>query len=76
MDGSVYRLGVALHDLKDPSRILGVGDSWILQPEEEYEVTGYVHNVVFSCGAVPESDGTAVIEDLVNLCLNNPRPAL
>lgn len=92
MDGSVYRLGVALHDLKDPSRILGVGDSWILQPEEEYEVTGYVHNVVFSCGAVPESDGTvkiywggadtvmcvgtAVIEDLVNLCLNNSRPAL
>lgn len=92
MDGSVYRLGVALHDLKDPSKIIGVGDNWILQPEEVYEITGYVHNVVFTCGAVPEPDGTvkiywggadkvmcvgtAEIEDLVNLCLENSRSAL
>jgi predicted GH43/DUF377 family glycosyl hydrolase len=89
MDGSVYRLGVALHDLKDPSKIIAVGDEWILQPEEVYEVTGYVHNVVFSCGAVPEPDGTikiywggadkvmcvgtAVIEELVDHCINNSR---
>jgi predicted GH43/DUF377 family glycosyl hydrolase len=32
MDGSVYRLGVALHDLQNPAKIVGVGDSWILQP--------------------------------------------
>ena len=92
MDGSVYRLGVALHDIKDPSRVIAVGDEWILQPEEVYEVTGYVHNVVFSCGAVPEPDGTvkiywggadkvmcvgtAVLEDLVDHCLNNPRKPL
>ena len=89
MDGSVYRLGVALHDLNDPSKIIGVGDNWILQPEEPYEITGYVHNVVFTCGAVPEDDGTlklywggadtvmcagtANISDLVDLCLNNSR---
>jgi predicted GH43/DUF377 family glycosyl hydrolase len=92
MDGSVYRLGVALHDLEDPSKIIGVGDDWILQPEEPYEITGYVHNVVFTCGAIPEHDGilklywgaadsvmcigTANIDDLVNLCLTNSRPAL
>lgn len=92
MDGSVYRLGVALHDLKDPSIIIGVGDNWILQPEEVYEVTGYVHNVVFTCGAVPENDGsikiywggadkvmcvgTAKMDELVDLCLNNSRKAL
>ena len=52
MDGSIYRLGVALHDLQNPAKILGVGDSWILQPEDPWEVTGYVHNVVFTCGAV------------------------
>jgi len=90
MDGSVYRLGVALHDLNDPSKIIGVSDNWILQPEEPYEITGYVHNVVFTCGAVPEDDGTvkiywggadtvmcagtAKINDLVDLCLNNTRP--
>ncbi len=92
MSGSVYRLGVALHDIEDPSRIIGVGDDWILQPEEPYEVTGYVHNVVFTCGAIPENDGTvkiywgasdsvmcvgtAKIDDLVNLCLTNSRAAL
>lgn len=92
MDGCVYRLGVALHDLIDPSKIIAVGDEWILQPEESYEITGYVHNVVFTCGAVPEPDGsikiywggadkvmcmgTAKIDDLVNHCLNNPRKPL
>lgn len=89
MDGCVYRLGVALHDLYDPSKVIAVADDWILQPEEDYEITGYVHNVVFTCAAVPEPDGTikiywgaadkvmcvgtAKIDDLVNLCLTKPR---
>lgn len=92
MDGSVYRLGVALHDLENPSKIIAVGDEWILQPEEIYEITGYVHNVVFTCGAVPEDDGsvkiywggadkvicvgTANIEELVDHCIENSRPAM
>ncbi len=92
MDGSVYRLGVALHDLNNPSEIIAVADDWILQPEEPYEITGYVHNVVFCCGAVPEDDGTvkiywggadsvmcvgtANIEELVDHCLNNSRQPL
>ncbi|MFQ5414263.1 MAG: glycoside hydrolase family 130 protein [Phycisphaerae bacterium] len=92
MDGSIYRLGVALHDLNDPSNVLGVGDAWILQPEDAWEITGYVHNVVFTCGAVPEDDGTvkiywggadnvmcvgtAVIEQLVERCLTAARPAI
>ncbi|MFO7939698.1 MAG: glycoside hydrolase family 130 protein [Bacteroidales bacterium] len=92
MDGSVYRLGVALHDLKNPAKIIAVGDEWILQPEDPWELTGYVHNVVFSCAAVPEEDGslklywggadtvmcagTANIEALVNHCLQPSRPAL
>ena len=92
MDGAVYRLGVALHDLKDPSNILGVADDWILQPEDPWERVGYVHNVVFTCGAVPEDDGSlkiywggadtvmcagvARVADLVQLCVRKPRPAL
>jgi len=91
MGGAVYRLGVALHDLHDPSRVLGVADEWILQPEDPWEVVGYVHNVVFCCGAVTEDDGTiklywggadtvmcagtAVTEDLVDRCLSGARPA-
>jgi predicted GH43/DUF377 family glycosyl hydrolase len=92
MDGSVYRLGAALHDLQNPSKIIAVGDEWILQPEEVYEITGYVHNVVFTCGAIPEDDGsvkiywggadtvmcvgTADLNDLVNHCLKNSRNPL
>ena len=92
MDGAIYRLGVALHDLEDPSRVISVCDRWILQPEDTWEVTGYVHNVVFTCGAIPEPDGTvkiywggadkvmnvgtAHIEELVDLCLKEGRPAL
>ncbi len=92
MDGSVYRLGVCLHDLNDPANILGVSDRWILTPEDPWELVGYVHNVVFSCGAVPEPDGTlkiywgaadtvmcagmAKIDELVEMCLANPRPAI
>lgn len=92
MDGAVYRLGAMLHDLRDPSRILGVADEWILEPEDPWEVTGYVHNVVFTCGAIPERDGTvkiywggadkvmcvgtAHINELINLCLKKPRNPL
>ncbi|MGI9302253.1 MAG: glycoside hydrolase family 130 protein [Gammaproteobacteria bacterium] len=92
MDGSVYRLGVALHALDDPSTVLGVADSWILSPEEPWELTGYVHNVVFTCGAIAEDDGTIKIywggadtvmcvgeagaAALVDLCLTNSRAAV
>jgi predicted GH43/DUF377 family glycosyl hydrolase len=92
MDGCVYRLGVALHKLDDPAVILGLGDRWILQPEDPWEIIGYVHNVVFTCAAVPEDDGTvklywggadkvmcagtAVIDELVELCLGNSRPPM
>jgi predicted GH43/DUF377 family glycosyl hydrolase len=91
MDGSVYRLGVALHDLKDPAKMIGVADSWILQPEDPWEITGYVHNVVFTCGAVAEDNGTvkiywggadtvmcvgeANLSDLVAMCLDHARLA-
>jgi predicted GH43/DUF377 family glycosyl hydrolase len=92
MDGSVYRLGVALHDLANPVSVLGVADDWILAPEDSWELTGYVHNVVFSCGAIAEDDGTvkiywggadtvmcvgtAEIADLVQLCRDKSRAAL
>jgi len=92
MAGHVYRLGAALHKLDNPAEILGVGDRWILQPEDEWEITGYVPNVVFTCGAVPEEDGTlklywggadkvmcagtAIIDELIELCLTDSRPAI
>lgn len=92
MAGAVYRLGVALHDLQDPSHIIGVSDDWILQPESSWEINGYVPNVVFTCGVIPEQDntikiywggadsvmcvGSANVNELTRQCVKSPRSPL
>lgn len=47
-----YRLGVALLDLEDPTRVIARQSEWILQPEADWELKGDVNNVVFTCGSV------------------------
>ncbi len=47
-----YRLGIALLDLRDPSKVIKRQPEWILQAEKGWEVEGDVNNVVFTCGAV------------------------
>ncbi|MCY3021821.1 MAG: glycosidase [Planctomycetota bacterium] len=47
-----YRLGVALLDLDDPTKVLKRQREFILQPELAWELKGDVSNVVFTCGAV------------------------
>ncbi|UCD71816.1 MAG: hypothetical protein JSW70_02150 [Syntrophobacterales bacterium] len=46
----VYRLGVALLDLNDTSQVIERYPDPILEPEEDYELRGEVHEVVFGCG--------------------------
>jgi predicted GH43/DUF377 family glycosyl hydrolase len=48
--GSLYRLGLALLDLEDPTRVIRRSDEWIFTPVEEYERSGDVGDVVFPCG--------------------------
>lgn len=48
--GSIYRLGLALLDLEDPTKVVRRGASWIMSPEEDYERVGDVPDVVFPCG--------------------------
>jgi predicted GH43/DUF377 family glycosyl hydrolase len=48
--GEVYRVGLALLDLDEPTRVLRRLPTWILAPLEGYERTGDVPNVVFPCG--------------------------
>lgn len=52
----VYKLGVALLDLNDPTVVLKRQWEPILEPEEEWERHGDVPNVVFSCGQVMSSE--------------------
>jgi len=49
---ATYRVGVLLLDLKDPTIIRSRMAVPLLEPEQEYERKGAVHNVVFPCGIV------------------------
>lgn len=51
-----YCIGVLLHDLKDPTKILYRSPKPLLRPELPWEKQGSFPNVVFSAGAV-EKDG-------------------
>jgi len=89
--GPIYRAGVVVLDLKDPSRVLGRSDVPVLAPRTEYERVGDVNNVVFVSGAVVEPDGavkvyygaadtaicvaTGGVEDLVRIALAQSKHA-
>ncbi|NOY76153.1 MAG: glycosidase [Kiritimatiellaeota bacterium] len=56
--GPIYRIGVVMLDLKDPTKIAHRAEEPILSPREDYERIGDVGNVVFACGAVVEDNDT------------------
>ena len=59
-EGHVYRLGVCLLDLDDPTRVIARAKDWLLEPTEPWELKGDVPNVVFSA-ANPVVDGTVYV---------------
>lgn len=48
--GSLYRVGLALLDLENPTMVLRRSDDWVFGPAEPYERIGDVVGVVFPCG--------------------------
>jgi len=62
----VYRLGVMLLDLADPTILLYRSPNSILEPVERSEVGEagkyWVPNVVFTCGAVPQEDNKEILD--------------
>jgi beta-1,2-mannobiose phosphorylase / 1,2-beta-oligomannan phosphorylase len=56
--GDLYRVGLALLDLDEPTRVLRRLPGWVLAPLAPYERSGDVPNVVFPCGLLhdPASD--------------------
>ena len=87
-NGFIYRLKACMLDLADPSVVLGYTRDFILWPEFDYEMRGRVMNVVFTCNAIPEEDGSLKIyygaadtniglaegriADLADACFRNP----
>ena len=59
--GPIYRAGLVLLDLDDPSKVIKRGDTPILSPREDYERIGDIGNVCFACGAVVDDDGNMKI---------------
>ena len=55
-----YSLGALLLDLRDPSHVLARSESPLLEPEEEYELTGFFGEVVFTNGHVLDGDTLTV----------------
>jgi predicted GH43/DUF377 family glycosyl hydrolase len=50
--GALYRVGLALTDLDEPSRVTHRMPGWIFGPDAGYERAGDVPNAVFPCGLV------------------------
>jgi len=46
----IYRLGLALLDLENPTRVIRRGREWVFAPQTPYERSGDVDNVIFPCG--------------------------
>jgi beta-1,4-mannooligosaccharide/beta-1,4-mannosyl-N-acetylglucosamine phosphorylase len=52
-----YSIGVALLDLKDPSKVIGMSKKPLMVPEGYWEtVEGYRMNALFPCGALLDDD--------------------
>jgi len=82
--GPLFRLGAAVLDRDDPSKVLARSNIPILSPREKYERIGDVNNLVFSCGALLNGNnevkvyyggsdsclclGTAPLDDILRVC--------
>lgn len=56
----VYALGAVLLDLENPHKIIARGKEPILCPEAPYEKSGFMPNVVFTCGALVNGDTVSI----------------
>lgn len=57
---SRYCLGAFLLDGEDPSKILAKSRVPLLEPDEDYEKTGFFPNVVFTCGCIYENGAVKI----------------
>ncbi|MGO9153045.1 MAG: glycosidase, partial [Mycobacterium sp.] len=58
--GAIYRLGLALLDRDDPTRVIARGNEWVFGPSAPYERSGDVADVVFPCGWILDDDGDTI----------------
>jgi len=59
-NGLIYKAGVALLDLEDPSKVVARSKEYLLAPSALYERIGDVPNVVFVTSAIPDFENDEV----------------
>lgn len=67
---NIYQAGVTLLDLQNPANVISRSKYNILEPRENYELTGQVSNVVFPSGMIVEDyddDGFAIMDSNVKI---------
>lgn len=64
-----YRLGVALLDLENPSKVLARCQHPVLAPQTNYERQGNGINVVFTCGALVRGDEIWLYYGAADTCI-------
>jgi beta-1,2-mannobiose phosphorylase / 1,2-beta-oligomannan phosphorylase len=56
----IFGIEALLLDIDDPKKIIGRTKGPILAPEEAYELSGYISNVIFPTGALVEKDRLSI----------------
>jgi predicted GH43/DUF377 family glycosyl hydrolase len=87
--GSIYRLGLALLDLEQPTVVIRRSEEWVFGPKARYEREGDVDDVVFPCGWTTKGKkifmyygaadscialATANVDELIEFVLKCPGP--
>ncbi len=67
--GSIYRLGLALLDLEDPSKLIARSTEWVFRPRELYAMLGDVGTVVFPCGWTLVDDEVRMYYGAADSCI-------
>ena len=67
--GDIYRVGLALLDLNNPTKVICRSEEWIFGPQEPYERIGDVSNVTFPCGVVTKGDDITLYYGAADSCI-------
>ncbi len=57
----IYYGGLILLDLEDPTNVIGLAKTPLLEPDQPYETDGFRGSVIFPCGMILEDDGEVKI---------------
>lgn len=69
VSGDMYRLGLALLDSDDPTKVISRSEEWIFGPREPYEQVGDVDNVIFPCGFTQKGDTLNLYYGAADSCI-------